>query len=709
MRHAAVALGLACALASPAVAIAGRAAMAAPTASVAVARMTPEQRDRFVAAMASLTTGDASKAAREFGDPIWATTPVPDYAALFLAQSLVKTGDQAGARAAATKAVDGAPDGRPMPSMLLQAASVLSSAGDEAGAGALYRKFVDRYPDSPDAPRARYAIALGLLSESKLPEAARAFGDVWLLSPSSPLAADAARQLRVIEQGRPGVFQPTQKERIERAERLLSAGLGDTAKIEAEALLDSGLAPDLAARAYRVVAESSRRAGKADVAAATINRALADLPADRRAPWLLDLARLVQKKDRAQSLATVDKIVRDHPKSPEAAEALGLKARLLESAGRAADAEAVYQKLAADYAEQEEGGAAIWRLGWIAWFKGNYADAASRWQRLASVRGGQPHREAATYWIGRALDQRGEAENAAKQYASVLADGPRSYYGILASRRSTSPRATTAALSLPADAREVLEGDQRYARVEALRGVGLGGFADEEMDELTRRSLGDPKRLYALSAAWVQDSRYHMALRILRRHFQPFARSGLATLPRTFWEMYYPIGWRAEMAEAAGRASIDPLLVAAVVREESSYHPQARSRVGARGLMQLMPDTARPMAQARKLAFNNGDVLDDPAANLDMGAGYLAGLLQQFGDARLAVAAYNAGPTRVREWWTARRSDDLEVFVEQIPFNETRAFVKRVMLSWDEYRRLYAAAAAPEPAPVAPIPTAVKP
>jgi soluble lytic murein transglycosylase len=113
--------------------------------------------------------------------------------------------------------------------------------------------------------------------------------------------------------------------------------------------------------------------------------------------------------------------------------------------------------------------------------------------------------------------------------------------------------------------------------------------------------------------------------------------------------------------------------------------------------MQLMPDTARPLAQARKLPFNNGNVLDDPSANLDMGSGYLAGLLREFGDPRLAVAAYNAGPTRVREWWTSRRSEDLEIWVDQIPFNETRAFVKRVMLSWEEYRRLYGAATAAEP------------
>ena len=88
---------------------------------------------------------------------------------------------------------------------------------------------------------------------------------------------------------------------------------------------------------------------------------------------------------------------------------------------------------------------------------------------------------------------------------------------------------------------------RRLRDIEALRAVGLPAFADEEMDELTRRSLGEPKRLYALSSVYAQESRHHLALRILRRHFQAYARSGLASLPRAFWEMYYPLGWRAEL------------------------------------------------------------------------------------------------------------------------------------------------------------------
>jgi len=333
-------------------------------------------------------------------------------------------------------------------------------------------------------------------------------------------------------------------------------------------------------------------------------------------------------------------------------------------------------------------------------------ETTGRWGRLQASRGGggPALREAATYWLGRAWERRGDRDQAARQFAQLVRDAPRTYYGLLAAKRAPAatpgrgadggePGADRKAagpgpFAFPSDPLEGVLGEPRYERAAALRSVGLREYADEELDELTRRSMGEPRRLYALSAAYVADERYHMALRILRRSFQGPARSGAAS-PREFWEMFYPMGWRDALTAAAGRASVDPFLVAAVVREESSYHPQARSRVGARGLMQLMPDTGRAVAKARRIPFPDVEVLDQPVTNLELGSTFFGGLLKEFGDARLAAAAYNAGPTRVREWWANRRTDDLEVWVEQIPFNETRAFVKRVMLSWQEYQRVY--------------------
>ena len=395
----------------------------------------------------------------------------------------------------------------------------------------------------------------------------------------------------------------------------------------------------------------------------------------------------------------MDRLATDSPKAPEVPEALLIKARLLESGPDPKSAEPAYLRLAYGHAESEEGLRAAWRLGWLSWLRAEYAEAAERWGRIPGVRtASQGYRDASMYWIGRTHEQRGDAEGAARLFTSLVAEAPRSYYGVLAARRAPrarpnqgrNPASAQLAASLPVDPRETLQADAPYARVEALRAVGLGDFADEEMDEVVRRSTGDLRRLYALSAAYAHDARHFQSLRILRRHFIGLARSAPPALPRAFWDFFYPLGWRTELNDAATRAALDPYFVAAVVREESSFDPQARSRVGARGLMQLMPDTARQLAKGRGLPAGD-DLLADPGANLALGSAYLAGLMKEFGEPRLAVAAYNAGPARVREWWKARVTDDVEVWVELIPFDETRFFVRRVMLSWEEYRRLYGA------------------
>jgi soluble lytic murein transglycosylase len=374
-----------------------------------------------------------------------------------------------------------------------------------------------------------------------------------------------------------------------------------------------------------------------------------------------------------------------------------LKARILESGPDPKSAEAVYLKLVESYPDSDEALRGMWKIGWFSWSRGDHAEAAERWSRILTLRtASQSYRDAALYWTARAQIAAGQADGAARHFAQLISESPRSYYGVLASRRAPrvlpapgrNPAAAQLAASLPGDPRELLQADPPYARVEALHAVGLDDFANEEMDELVRRYNGDARRLYALSTAYAQDARYSLALRILKRHFLGLARSAPPALPRTFWDVFYPLGWRSELNEAATRAALDPYLVAALVREESSFDPQARSRVGARGLMQLMPDTARQLAKGRSHPTAD-DMLVDPAANLALGSAYLGALMKEFGDPRLAVAAYNAGPARVREWWKGRASDDVEVWVELIPFDETRFFVRRVMLSWEEYHRLY--------------------
>lgn len=656
----------------------------------APAGLPPDMRERFTAAVDAHRAGDWTAAAREFGDAAWIGTPLEDYALLFRADSQLRQGETAEARSLAARATDRTPESGLSPSALIWAAAVQSAAGDPGAAVRILERVLGSHPDRLDVSRTRYLLGEAQLAAGDQPAAAKTFAALWLQAPAS--YGDAAEaQLKALADAGITVPAPSPAERAARAERLLSGGLIERALAEAQALAAEKPAPDVRERALKVVMNAARRLGRDEVALAAAGDALAVAPAERRAAWLLELGRLRQRRDRDAALGTLDRLVREHPKSRDAADALLLKAELLEAANRTAEAERTYVRLAADYPDEDEAATALWRLGWAAWFRGNLSESVARWSRLQTSRGVGSLRESATYWLGRAWERRGDRDQAARQFNALVRDAPRSYYGILAARRAptATPAAAGPAFAFPSDPLEALQGDARYARAEALREVGLREFADEELDALTRAAVGEPRRLYALSAAYVADERYHMALRILRRSFLGLARSGGAGSPREFWEMFYPLGWRDALTAAAGRASVDPFLVAAVVREESSFYPAARSRVGARGLMQLMPDTGRAVAQSRRIPFPDATVLDQPVTNLELGSTFFAGLMREFGDPRLAAAAYNAGPTRVREWWAGRRSDDLEVWVDQIPYNETRAFVKRVMLSYEEYRRIY--------------------
>ncbi|OUM97746.1 MAG: hypothetical protein BAA04_10875 [Firmicutes bacterium ZCTH02-B6] len=152
----------------------------------------------------------------------------------------------------------------------------------------------------------------------------------------------------------------------------------------------------------------------------------------------------------------------------------------------------------------------------------------------------------------------------------------------------------------------------------------------------------------------------------------------------------FPIPFAREIAAAAEANALDPFLVAALVRVESGFNPRAVSSRGARGLMQVMPDTGQWIAAQMGWTAFDPELLFDPELNLRMGTWYLRALLEQFdGRPAVALAAYNAGRTRVQEWLVQGRWDGREETLADIPFPETRNHVRRVLTTLDTYRWLY--------------------
>jgi soluble lytic murein transglycosylase len=156
------------------------------------------------------------------------------------------------------------------------------------------------------------------------------------------------------------------------------------------------------------------------------------------------------------------------------------------------------------------------------------------------------------------------------------------------------------------------------------------------------------------------------------------------------WQMAYPPAWRDQVVRFAPGAGVPPDLLQALMREESALDPAVVSPAGAIGLTQLMVRTAGQTARRLALPSPSAADLTDPRLNIRLGAAYLGDLMKRFGgSAPLALAAYNAGEGNARAWWRSRGALPLDEFVEEIPIQETRGYVKRVLRSYSAYRMLY--------------------
>jgi soluble lytic murein transglycosylase len=163
----------------------------------------------------------------------------------------------------------------------------------------------------------------------------------------------------------------------------------------------------------------------------------------------------------------------------------------------------------------------------------------------------------------------------------------------------------------------------------------------------------------------------------------------IATAPggrnRGAWECVYPRPYEGVVRDAAARAKVLPDLIWSVMRQESAFDPEVVSPARAVGLMQLLPETARATAAAASIPHDDSK-LTSPAQSIGLGTLYLRELLDKFGERQtLAVAAYNAGPEAIQRWLVHAKSETLDIFVEAIPFVETRGYVVRVLGNMAHY------------------------
>jgi len=305
------------------------------------------------------------------------------------------------------------------------------------------------------------------------------------------------------------------------------------------------------------------------------------------------------------------------------------------------------------------------------------AAPAQRWPlviRLVDAMGAEAQRDPAwAYWKARAQlatardGADGEAQRAEARQALDGIAGAMNFYAKLAAEAldRTPALPPTPAPPTPAE-RDAAASHAGLQRALMLAGLGLRDEARREWN-YSLRGMADRELLAAARLA-CERSDWQLCINTAER-----TRSEVDTTLR------YPMPFAADINQAAGAAGLEPALVFGLIRQETRFMPQLKSSVGASGLMQVMPNTAKWVAKKIGLDWSRPELIHDPLVNLKLGTSYLKLVLDDLGGSQaMAAAAYNAGPGRPRRWREGA-TVDAAIWAENIPFNETRDYVKKVL------------------------------
>ncbi|SKB12860.1 Lytic transglycosylase, catalytic [Planktothrix sp. PCC 11201] len=407
---------------------------------------------------------------------------------------------------------------------------------------------------------------------------------------------------------------------------------------------------------------------------------------------LLRLSRLVEKKE---ALGYLDQVIAKFPR--HAAEALLDKSKLLDQMGSEKLASETRQQLLSKYSDSEAAAQLRWELAQQALKAGNLK-SASDWAKQVSTK--NPDSEfapEATFWVGKWAEKNGNSQEAKKAFEYLIVRYPSSYYawrsavhlgwpvGDFTTVRPLSPHVEHPEIrEVPPAGSETLQelyglGQNQEAwklwQTE-FKNLNQPSVAEQYTDGLMRMGIGDN-----LEGIWMLSS--------LNRRDDPQERSQYLEIKQkpAYWEALYPFPYLETIVNWSKERQLNPVLVTALIRQESRFMPGIKSIVGATGLMQVMPDTGADVAKQIKLTNYSLENVND---NINLGTYYLDFTHREYNNnSMLAVASYNAGPGAVSGWLQRFGFQDPDEFVVKIPYPETQDYVKSVFENYWNYLRIY--------------------
>lgn len=602
-----------------------------------------------------------------------------DYSTLYLAEALLKLKKypEAASRAASMTKL------YPASQLLRRSeklhADILFESGDYRGALKAFQSFVEKYPTGSDSVDAIYQTALCREELGNQSGAVQTYRSLWINNPTAPQSQKSEERLKVLGKAGFRAIPYTVDELLKRASHQYSRN-EFTASLKTLASIELKDQPrDVACRIDLKTGMAQYRLRQYKQAEKHLSRAasspLAGVASEARF-WMAKSLERQNQNERAIAIYT--ELAAEGRKQEYSDDAMMEAAGLKRSLGQYAAAAKLYEQLVRNFPDSRFVSKAVWEAGWCSYLSGDYPAAIESFKVVLKE---DAQREKALYWLGRSLEN-SRSNDAASWYSMLLNEYPAGFYatwyreqkGLKDSRESLGGRTPLAELPLPAG----------FEKPRLLASLGLAEEARREMSAI-RKKTGDKKPLLpGLARVYLEMGDYSSAISIFMQS-RPVVWEK-ETLP--FWTAGYPLAYTGLVRQHVAENGLSEGLVYALIRAESGFSPGIKSHAGAIGLMQMMPDTARQTAR-EKGAFNPMR-LTSPEYNIKLGTKHLRDLMKEHqGDVVHVAAAYNAGSGALERWKTNLKGLKKDEFIESIPYQETRDYVKKVYASAATYRQLY--------------------
>jgi soluble lytic murein transglycosylase len=394
--------------------------------------------------------------------------------------------------------------------------------------------------------------------------------------------------------------------------------------------------------------------------------------------------------DSTAAFAAWQTVIDQYPDSAFAGESLWAWGNVYRDSGSMAEAIAKWGQLATDYPDHSRRAGVLWAMGLAHYREADYAEAQAAFTTLAEV-DSRPTR--ALFWAGKAAGAAGDDESAQTLWEQTIATNPADYYALRAADLLAEEAWTARGHQTvnPPTPEFVIEGEglsadePMVAQGELLTLMGESGWANSSFVVANATHNDNPAALWQITQRLHEIGAYNAGSDAARRLMNAEGYT-LLDAPPDLLAYAYPLPYAPELVAATEEFNEDPLFVAAMIYQESRWQAGAQSSAAARGLLQVIPDTGRWVAnRLGDTDFTPAD-LYRPLTSLRYGTYYLDYCLDEFDDnPYMAIAAYNGGPGNAARW----AADDPDLFVEQITFAETRSYVELVYTHYHAYGRAY--------------------